>query len=292
MDSALILKIKFDSGEVVSFDHARRYLQSSELLNSLLEDFDTDVLNLLNRLTEIAEIPFTGQIPKVKAWANQLAELSFTGDGFSITGKSDDLLSCYNAMITSVLIRLEFPGTDQIKKGVNWIVSFQHLERGLENKWEGRRILKYGGCLKNTPCYIGVVKSLIALHDYRKSAFYQPDFLVEDKLKQGLDYILDHHVYKRQSNGRPVTGDIEKITYPFSYKTNIIEILRLLKENQRDTDERCSDAKKYLLSRRNKNGKWQINHSYLPKCWVLFDKTREPGLWVSHEIEKLQLWAE
>lgn len=287
MDTALILKQKVDSGEIRDFNQASDFLDNSEVLKDLLTDFDFDILNLLNRLTEISEIPFTFRIERVQKWINKLADLSFCDEGFSITGKSDDMLSCYNSMITSVLIRMGYSDKNRIDKGIEWIINYQNVERGARNNWTGSRILKYGGCLKSTPCYIGIVKAMIALTDYKKHLDYTTNEKIENKLITGLDYILNHQIYLRQSNGQPITKDINKLTYPFSYKTNVVEILRLLKDNNLDSDKRCDLAKAYLQKKKQRDGYWKINSSYLPKCWVQFDKTKESGLWISHEINRL-----
>ncbi|SMP72749.1 hypothetical protein [Anoxynatronum buryatiense] len=287
MDTALVLKQKMDSGEIKDFSQALYFLNKSEIVKDLLTDFDFDTLNLLNRLTEIAEIPFAHHLERVQKWNNKLADLSFCGNGFSITGKSDDILSCYNSIITSILIRMDYSGKDRIDKGIEWILNYQNLERGSKSTWTGSRILKYGGCMKTTPCYIGIVKAMIVLTDYKKSSGYITNERAEKKLETGLEYILDHQIYLRQSNGQPITKDINKLTYPFSYKTNVIEILRLLKDNNLDSDSRCDLAKEYIQSKKQKDGYWKINSSYSPKCWIQFDKSKEPGLWISYEIERL-----
>ncbi|MFV0390787.1 MAG: hypothetical protein ACK5KP_02710 [Paludibacteraceae bacterium] len=287
MDSALILKQKVDSGEIENFDQASDYLGKSEIVKDLLTDFDFEILNLLNRLIELSEIPFTYRLEKVENWTNLLADLSFCNDGFSISGKSDDILSCYNSMITSTLTRMKYPEKMRIDKGINWILKYQNIERGKENKWTGSRIQKYGGCLKSTPCYIGIVKAMIALNDYKKSPNYLTSREIEQKLESGLEYILEQNVYLRKSNKQPITKYINKLTYPFSYKTNIIEILRLLKDNNLITDSRCDFAKDFINTKRQKNGFWKVNSSYLPKFWVQFDKPKEQGEWISYEINKI-----
>ncbi len=143
------------------------------------------------------------------------------------------------------------------------------------------------GCMETTPCFIGVVKSTLALSDYKK----RPDFIsnekIEKKLNTGLEYILSHQVYLRKSDGTPITKDIDRLTYPFCYKTNVIEILRLLKDNNLDSDARCDLAKAYLRGKKQKNGYWKSSSAYFPKCWIPFDRPKEPGLWISHEIETL-----
>jgi hypothetical protein len=287
MDTALVLKQKYDSGEIRDFKQASDFLHGSELMKKLLTDFDDDILGLINRLIELTEIPFASKMEKVQKWTNKLADLSFCNDGFSLTGKSNDILSCYNSMVTSILIRLDYSDKFRISKGIEWIMKYQNVERNLDTKWTGSGILKYGGCMKSTPCYIGIVKAMIALSDYKNCDYYEPNDLVESKLNKGLDYILNQQVYKRKSNGQPISQEIDKITYPFSYKTNIIEILRLLKENKLEKDERCNPAKDYLRAKKHVSEFWYVNSAYRHKSWISFDKPKEPGLWVTNEIKKI-----
>lgn len=287
-DKAFILKQKVDSGQISDFKEASKLLEPSVLMKKLLtEDFNPDALNLLNRLNELSEIPFTGQLRQVQEWCKKLVVLSFCGDGFSLNGNSDYILSCYNSMITGLLTRLDYRDKEPVRKGIDWILKYQNVARNKENQWMGTGIKKYGGCMKSTPCYIGVVKAMIALSDYKKQPDYIPDNLLEDKLSMGLNYILEHNLFKRLSDGNPITKDIQKITYPFTWKTNIIEILRLLKDNGLDSDFHCQPAKEYLLGKQKRDGYWQINSSYFPKAWIQFDIPKESGLWVTHEISKL-----
>lgn len=287
MDKALLLKKQVDTGHLFSEHAAMEYLNESLLFKALLSDFDFNAYNALNRLVEVAEIPFTKYNPKIKQWMHKMADLAFCSDGFSLLGKADDILSCYNAMITSVLIRLGYPDKAKIEKGVEWILNYQSFERGKISNWPGERAKKYGGCLKSTPCYIGVVKSTMALSDYKNKFKDAVPGLLEEKLNQGLEYILDHELFKRKGIDQPITNYILKLAYPFSYKTNIVEILRLIKENGLFEDKRCSAAKEYLLSKQKKDGYWRQNSIYQPKGWVPFDKTNEPALWLSYEVGKL-----
>jgi len=287
-DTALILKKQVDSDQINSFEQASELLGSSPVVQKLLsKNFNEDALNLLNRLTELSEIPFTGYLPQVREWCEKLVSLSSCEEGFSLSGKSDYLLSCYNSMIVSLLIRLDYGEKEPVRKGIDWILNYQQVSRNAQHTWNGSGIRKYGGCMKTTPCYIGVVKAMIALSDYKKREEYQPEKRLEDKLTAGLEYILEHQLFKRLSDGTPITNDITKITYPFSYKTNVIEILRLLKENELDRDPRCMPAKDFIMTKKKRDGYWRMNASYLPKAWILFDRTKVPGLWVTYEIQKL-----
>ncbi|MEQ9364343.1 MAG: hypothetical protein RIF32_08880 [Leptospirales bacterium] len=152
-------------------------------------------------------------------------------------------------------------------------------------------IQKYGGCMKSTPCYVGVVKSMVGVSDFltRRAGSGRRAALAKKKLAVGLEYILQHEVMLRQSDGGPITPYITTLTYPFSYRVNVIEILRLIAAGGRLDDDRCAAARDFLRSRRGANGYWR-NHSdtiHRNAAWVRFDPARSPGLWISSEIAPL-----
>ena len=282
MDASLELKIKAVNNSIQSFEEAESYLNNSELFKSLLSDFELTSINLLHRLTQLSEIPFSQGNEKVKKWRDQLANITYCEVGFSLSGRSDDILACYNAMITSVLIKLEYPILFQIEKGIEWINCYQNTRRNQPNNWKGKGILKYGGCMKSTPCFIGVVKSMEALSTF-KSKQQNQSVRIAQKLESGLQYILEHKVYQRKSSNQTITKDITKLTYPFTYKTNIVEILRLLRDNDLLDDPRVDEVKD-LLNKKKKGTSWVVNSFYRPKFWVDFDKPKQKSEWIDFEI--------
>ena len=110
---------------------------------------------------------------------------------------------------------------------------------------------------------------------------------LKNKLNQGLEYILEHNVYKRLSDGRPIEDTIVLNFYPFTYKSNLIEILSLLKSNDLMDDERCMDAINILKNKKRKDGYWQADASYMKSGWVEFDELKKPGPWISYVISEL-----
>lgn len=288
MDTALILKIEHRKGLISDYESAKHFLEQSDLLRQLLaENFQFESYQLMNRLNEIAEIPFTQYIPKVQEWLAILNSLTACDEGFSLTKKKDYILSCYNGMLTSLFIRMEYSNHKEIHQGINWITKYQRFERNTPTEWNGSGILRYGGCLKAIPCYIGIVKSIIALSEYKKSIYYQSNQIVESKFNQGIDYILNQNVYLRKSTNEPITNYITSLSYPFTWKTNVIEILRMLKSNGFVNDSRCNFAMEYLKSKQKDNGIWYANAGYKPKGWILFDKPKESSLWISQEIQEI-----
>ncbi len=45
------------------------------------------------------------------------------------------MFACYNAMITSLLIKLNFTDIEKINTGIHWIINFQNVKKGEKCDW-------------------------------------------------------------------------------------------------------------------------------------------------------------
>ncbi|MHA2100489.1 MAG: hypothetical protein ACW99A_17580, partial [Candidatus Kariarchaeaceae archaeon] len=232
-DSALTLKKAYEKGENMPIKEAQKMFEQSELINNLLTTPKQRPSTFVGlrahewRLLELSEIPLTYNLKKVQSWIELLVDKTYISEGFSLTGDIDGVLACHNALITTILIKMENEDKDTIDTGINWILNFQSVERGKECKWPGKDLYtRFGGCMKRIPCFYGVVKSMIALTEYKKR--FGGSVRLDNTLNQGLEYILKHEVYKKLSTGKPIEDSIILNFYPYTYKSNIIEILSLL----------------------------------------------------------------
>jgi hypothetical protein len=291
-DTALTLKKAYEKGENVSIKKAKKMLEQSELIGRLLTDPKQKPKTFVGlrayewRLLELSEIPFAHTLEKVQNWLELLITKSCISEGFSLTGDKDGLLACHNAMITTILMKMEYDAKDEIDTGISWILDYQSVERGKECEWMGSDLYtRFGGCMKETPCFYGVVKSMITLTQYKKR--FEGTKKLDDKLDQGLKYILKHKVFKRLSVDKPIEPSIIENFYPYTYKSNIIEILSLLKANGLLADDSCDEAKEILKQKQHPDGFWQADRSYMKTAWVDFDEPKKPGPWISYVINGL-----
>lgn len=291
-DSALILKKAYERGDSISISEAKEMLDKSELIARLLTDPKQKLHTFVGlrahvwRLLELSEIPYTYTLEKVQKWLELIIGKTYVKEGFSLRRDKNGLLACHNAIITTILIKLKYDNKEKIDAGINWILNYQSVERDEECKWTGKDLFyKYGGCMKKKPCFYGVVKSMIALTEYKD--MFGSSKRLDDKLNKGLEYILEHEVFKRLSTGEPIEPSIIKNFYPYTYKTNIIEILSLLKTNDLLGDGRCSDAIEILKDTQRNDGFWQVDTAYMKTTWVEFDKPKKAGPWVSYVISNL-----
>jgi hypothetical protein len=293
-DSALTLKKAYEKGENITIEEAQKMLEQSELMKKLLEPLKRPPITFVGiralewRLLELSEIPFTNTLKTVQDWIKILVDKSYIQEGFSLEGSKDHLLACHNAMITTILIKMGYQEKEKIDAGIDWILKYQSVERGKACSWTGKDLYtRFGGCMKKVPCYYGVVKSMITLTEYKKQ-FGGSDNL-DKKLKKGLDYILQHRVFKKLSLDKPIENSIILNFYPYTYRSNIIEILTLLKANGLLDDERCIDAKEILKKKQRSDGCWQADTSYMKSAWIDFDIPKKPGLWISYIISGLNI---
>ncbi|AMP20842.1 hypothetical protein AZF37_06340 [endosymbiont 'TC1' of Trimyema compressum] len=66
-------------------------------------------------------------------------------------------------MLIEAFLKIGLSENKYVKNGVEWIKEYQVFNRESTSSWKGKGIQKHGGCLKKTPCFIGIVKSLKAL---------------------------------------------------------------------------------------------------------------------------------
>ncbi|MBN1583822.1 MAG: hypothetical protein JXA89_24155 [Anaerolineae bacterium] len=291
-DPALLLKQAVERGEPVDAQDMQDMLARSMLIARLLTDPKQKPRTFVGlrahewRLLELCEIPFTHTLDKVQQWLDLLVCRTAMPEGFSLTGHRDGLLACHNAMIATMLIKMGYPNREQIDAGIDWIRDYQSVERGMDCPWTGKDLFtKYGGCMKRTPCFYGVVKSMIALTEYKSR--FGSDNQLDDKLARGLEYILQHHVYKRLSTGEPIEPSIVQNFYPYPYKTNLIEALSLLKANGLLGDPCCGEAIAILKDSQRPDGFWQADTAFMKAAWVDFDEPKTPGPWISYAIGRL-----
>ncbi len=291
-DSALSLKKAYEKGENITIKEAQKMLEQSEVIKKLLETPKRSPNTFVGirayewRLLELSEIPFTSTLEKVQSWLELLVNKSYIQEGFSLEGNKDNLLACHNALITTILLKMGYDDKEKIDAGIDWILKYQSVERGKECTWPGSDLYtRFGGCMKKVPCYYGVVKSMIALTEYKK--LFGGSERLDNKLNQGLEYILKHRVYKKLSTDKPIEDSIILNFYPYTYRSNIIEILSLLKANGLIKDERCNDAIQILKGKQRTDGFWQADTSYMKSAWIDFDIPKKPGLWISYVISGL-----
>jgi len=280
MDKALELKISIHNGLPISRSEALQLLAQSELVKKLTRDWSDDPLFYVWRLIALSEIPFAQHLEYTSKLIEQVFEKLATPFGFSLSGDEKYFLPCYNAMLVSAMCRLGQSKSDHVLNGVEWITTYQPMDRGRSVTIPKFNFDRFGGCFKPTPCYIGVAKSVFALFSYREAT---GDTGVNEKLEQGTEYLLEHELVRRRSDGTPITRYIMDISFPESYHLNIVELIRFAGNAGLLDDPRSQYAIRYLETKKGKPG-WVRDFRYRANGYTTFDDGRRTGDWVTYII--------
>ncbi len=281
MDAALKLKIDISNGEIVSKTEAIQRLATSELVNKLTSDITENPLFYIWRIIALSEIPEAKYLDYTKNLIDRIYNKLSTPFGFSLSGDKKMFLPCYNAMLISAMCRLGRANDEEVKRAVNWINTYQPIEKGIKISIPSFRFDRFGGCFNNTPCYIGLAKSIIALFNFQKAT---NDTTRNKKLQQGIEYILQHQLVKRLTNKKPITNHILDLSFPESYHLNIVELIRFAGEANLLYDERTAFAVNFLQDKKQKDGGWKINFRYKADGYIVFDNGRSSAKWLTFII--------
>ena len=285
MDTALKLRKLVDEGKDLKENHIMELLNVSELVKELTSSLVEKPLPAVWRIIALAEIPYAGLLDYTKKLVNYIFENLSTPSGFSLTGKEADILPCYNAMLVEALSKLGYGNYQAVQNALGWILQYQSFERNSTSSWNGKGVLKYGGCLKATPCYIGISKSVKALLYYKKSND-NSDAELQGLIDKGVNYILRHKLYNRLSNEEPINKHILDLSFPASYQLNIVELLDIATGAGYIADVSCHNALEYIRSKQTKEGQWKINNVYKAEGYISFDKRGHNGDWITYLLQK------
>jgi len=281
MDTALQLRIDLDRGGALSRSEALQKLEQSELVKRLTNDLVEKPLFYMWRIIALSEIPYAQHIEYTRNLIDRIIEKLSTPFGFSLSGDEKYFLPCYNAMLISAMCRLGQANNEHVSNAVEWINKYQPMERGISVSISNLRFDRFGGCFKNTPCYIGVAKSVFALFDYQEATGNKG---ANQKLEQGIEYLLNHHLIKRLHEDGPITKHILDISFPESYHLNIVELIRFSAKANILNDSRTNHAVEYLRGKKRKDIGWKVSYRYKSDGYIIFDKGQKTGDWVTYII--------
>lgn len=279
MDSALVLRMKVDQNKEISdsFD----YLDHSDIIKNYAKMTKLKPLGKIFALIGLAEIPYAEKLPitqELLAFVNQ--NLS-TSEGFSFTGKLEEIVPYYNAMLFEAYCRLGLGKSSEAQNALQWIKQYQVFDRQQKTTWPHKGICKFGGCMMRVPCYIGIGKTMRALLTYQEKVDPH-DEKVNALIEQGVDYMLQHNLYQRLSTGHPISPHITESMFPQSYVLSLTDLMYIIEKSQYTTDPRAHDLLQLIHQKKTKTGGWKIDYIYKYAGYLPFENRRKDSEWITY----------
>lgn len=170
-----------------------------------------------------------------------LAEVAHTDDGvLSLDGRRDGVLSCYVGIAASMYLLGDRP--DLAQPQVRWILDHQQVRRGGRDlrtvpaeHYSDHLAVRYGGCMSETTCLVGLVKTGQALRLWRDAHEGRADDRVVDLLVSIREAFLSRRLFLAADGSTLPLGVMPKHaedwlrpTYPLDWRTDLIEVLDLV----------------------------------------------------------------
>lgn len=281
MDTALQLRIKYDSKEPLTNREIELLLGQSKAVQKLTSDYEENPFFNLFRLMCLSEIPYAERLAYTQNIIAFISGCLSLPEGFSYNGSVNYIVPCYNAMLLEAYTRLGKAASQEAQNALNWIKQYQVFERNQSTLWRYEGICKHGGCMNATPCYIGIGKTVRALITYSKFT-NDADKVAEVLIEKGTEYMLRHNMYQRLSNGAPISAHITDIMFPQAYMLSLTDLVYIAGMANLWTDTRTNVLKDLIEQKLCDKNKWKIDYIYSHKGYKAFDTKRKASEWIGY----------
>lgn len=281
MDTALYLRQAVEAKSILDDQEIDCLLISSEILKRIFQaeiSPANPILSYLFKLVACAEIPFSERCSETQEILTYISQHAATPQGFAYTGRVRDIVPCYNAMALEAYCQLGLADSEEAQHALDWIKNYQIFARNETTTWSEDGICQHGGCLRQTPCYIGIGKSMRALIAYDEQVS-GADKVVKTLISKGIAYMLQHHMFLRLSEDKPISQHITENVLPQNYFLSMTDLLNILGKTGKVADPR---ATKLLDVYTSKKDNLKIEFIYKYAGYTSFENRRVKSEWLNY----------
>jgi hypothetical protein len=205
-----------------------------------------------------------------------------TNGGFSLTPRPipSSVVHCLNGDPLYALLVLGFKNDPRVQSALEWQVNAITGEGDIRFYKSGTSDKGFT-CAYNQkqPCAWGAVKALKAL------SAIQPDYRtpeIKRAITMGANFLLDRDLSRADY---PYTERINSswfsFGFPLSFRSDILETTLTLTNLGYRQDLRLDNAIQFILTKRDKDGKWIMEKSLNGKMWADIEKKGQPSKWIT-----------
>ncbi len=120
---------------------------------------------------------------------------------------------------------------------------------------------------------------LEGIYEFRKNGYGYKEKELIGIVKQCIEFILQHRLYKSDKTGKVINPNFTRMPYPSRWKYDILRCLDFFQYADISYDKRMSDAIELLLSKRNKNGCWKLHAKHPGAIHFEMEKAGQSSRW-------------
>ncbi len=190
---------------------------------------------------------------------------------------------CVTGMLLSMLCHFHIEDY-RINRMVKYLISEQMPDKG----WncEG-----YKGAEHSS--FHTTISVLEGLWEYEKQFPYSDLInLIQKKQDEGIDFLLDHHLYKSNTTWKAVDPKMTKLSFPPRWHFDIIRCLDYFQDKNIKKDDRMTDAMQLLINKQTMDGFWKLETKYPAKIFFEMEKVGEESRWNTLRALRIIKWWE
>jgi hypothetical protein len=192
-------------------------------------------------------------------------------------GRPSEVIPCLTGNMVWSLIKLGYLQDKRVQKGIDWINKYQRFDDG-DGKPPAGRPYEIDECWGRHTCHMGVVKALKALAEIPEKERTKD---TRKTIARGVDYLLAHHIFKKSHDLKKVSKPgWTRFGFPLMYQTDVLEIL-LIMTKLGCRDERLREAIDLVLSKQDKQGRWNLENTFNGRFQVNIESKGKPSKWVT-----------
>ncbi len=219
-------------------------------------------------LAYLAELGLDRTQPQVEKAANRYLDLQQPDGDWYLH------FSCLLGYNIRTMARLGFQDDDRVKRAMELLIQTQREDGGtLCDMHEGK--------CKTRPvksCIRGSVKALLAFSEF-------PVYWDHPRCKQLVNYFLRRGgIYQTAHPGIPVNQDMQRLSFPITWRANSYEVLYGLSKMGYGNDERLRAAWTALEKKADQAGRYTLDWTPTQCPWKV-GKRGEPNKWITFYVE-------
>ena len=188
---------------------------------------------------------------------------------------------CVTGMLLSVLCHFNIDD-ERLERMVNYLITEQMPDLG----WNCE---KPRGATHSS--FHTTLSVLEGLWEFEQKHPESPQIAhVREKQTEGIEFILQHHLYKSNTTWEPVNTRITKLAFPPRWYFDILRCLDLFQDKNIEKDERMNDAIGLLKKKQTPDGFWKLEHKYPNKVFFDMEQVGKPSRWNTLRALRVLKW--
>lgn len=190
---------------------------------------------------------------------------------------------CVSGMLLSILCHFNFEDV-RINRLLEYVLNEQMPDKG----WNCER---YRGAKHSS--FHTTISVLEGLWEFEKK-YPNHDLIpfIQEKQKEGIEFLLNHHLYKSNTTWDTIDPKMIKLSFPPRWHFDIMRCLDFFQEKRAPQDDRMNDAIELLLKKKTTDGHWKLEHKYTAKIFFEMEKLGQKSRWNTLRALRVLKWWE